>query len=52
MNTNTDDWCRVCLGFGYLPDLGPCPGCRLAAYADYALYLTACREASVLGWTA
>jgi len=29
--------CGVCLGFGYLPDVGPCPRCRPGEYAEYVL---------------
>jgi hypothetical protein len=33
----TNDICGVCLDFGYLPDVGPCPRCRPGEYAEYIL---------------
>lgn len=38
MSHHTDQHsCGVCLDFGYLPDVGPCPRCRPDEYAEYIL---------------
>ncbi|MGH3501373.1 MAG: hypothetical protein ACRDQA_10875 [Nocardioidaceae bacterium] len=31
--------CPVCLDFGYLANLGPCPQCRPAAHAEHIAHL-------------
>ncbi|MGH3504095.1 MAG: hypothetical protein ACRDQA_24845 [Nocardioidaceae bacterium] len=33
--------CPVCLDFGNLDGLGPCPQCRADAYAEYVVELLA-----------
>ena len=35
--TPTAHQCGVCLDFGYLPDVGPCPRCHSDQYAEYTV---------------
>ncbi|MEQ4205785.1 hypothetical protein [Actinopolymorpha sp. B9G3] len=38
--------CGVCLDFGALPGLGPCPACRPDAYTEHVCTLDALNQAS------
>ena len=35
MNRAPDFACWTCLDFEYLPEIGPCPDCQPAAYAEH-----------------